>query len=144
MVQPMVQVSIATFVHDILVNPAATFQGRSTELADEIYPLIFELHLVSPALIFGVIPELTVLLTVEEDEIRGKIVKLLSKLYTSELYDYVSQFPKDFKEFSLRINDRNSSIRTEMVETVISILNRKPETRSVLEGKVVYSLCYCT
>lgn len=134
LVQPLVQASVTTLVHDILVNPNANFRGRPTELADEIFPLIYELHLVAPPLLFGVIPELTILLKVDEDEVRARIVKLLARLYTSDHFDYVIPFTKDFREFTSRMNDRNSSIRNEMVETVISILSIHPETKSFLEG----------
>jgi hypothetical protein len=136
-IQPIVQHSIGAFVRDVLVNPQANFEVVSSDLSDEIYALIFELHLVAPSLLFGVIPELTALLKVEDDGVRLKIVKLFCRLYISELFDYVTQFPKDFREFATRVNDRNAHIRTETVETIITILSVKPQTKSVLEGKIL-------
>jgi hypothetical protein len=82
-IQPIVQQSIGAFVRDVLVNPQANFEVVSSDLSDEIYPLIFELHLVAPSLLFGVIPELTALLKVEDDGVRLKIVKLFCRLYIS-------------------------------------------------------------
>jgi hypothetical protein len=135
LVLPHVQVPLKNLVHDVLVSAKSNFHGRSSDLADEIYTLIYELHKISPLTLTGVIPDLTLLLKVDQDEIRMKIVKLMGRLFSSESIDYTKEFPKDFKEFLGRLNDRSGEIRYEMVDICVSIMDKHPEHRQQMEGE---------
>jgi hypothetical protein len=153
---PLVQQPLASLIHEILIAPKTNFQERSLEIAEEIYPLIYELHLISPPLLHHILPDLTTLLKIDEDEIRAKIVKLLCKIYVSDVLggnntNYIDSFPKDFKEFTSRINDRSSVIRNEMVEAIIIIMSKKPDVKATLETLITSKLrdpqeeirCHC-
>lgn len=122
-------------VQSILIGTNKSFHERQSELSEEIYSIIFELHKISPEMLLGVIPFLTMQLTVEEEEIRSKAVKLLGKLYSSEYHDYTKEFPKDFKDYLGRLNDLSSNIRNELIDTTIYLLKTKPEVKSLIEGK---------
>jgi hypothetical protein len=153
---PLIQRPLTELIHHILMNPKKNFEERSLEIAEEIYPLIYELHLISPTLFHHILPDLTKLLKIDEDEIRAKIVKLLCKIYISDVLggnntNYIDSFPKDFKEFSTRVNDRSPAIRNEMVETVIVIMSKKPDVKPTLESLITSKLrdpqeeirCHC-
>jgi sister-chromatid-cohesion protein PDS5 len=93
-----VQSTISVFLNNVLVGAptAATTGGGSSrggngggvigesELSDSIYPLIYELHKVSPELLLKVLPNICVQLQAEDEEIRLKAVKLLGRLFASQ------------------------------------------------------------
>jgi len=113
---------VAKMVEDILVGSSQNSHEIESDIAEEIYLIIFELHKISPALLNGVFPSLTLQLKVEEEDVRQKAVKLLGKLYLSDSGNYTKEFPRDFKEFLGRMNDVCVEIRTAMVDVCSALL----------------------
>jgi sister chromatid cohesion protein PDS5 len=128
----LVEPTLTRILSGILVGSGNHFNGSLGELADDIFPLIFELHKVSPKLIINTFPSLTVQLRSEEEKCRFKVVQLLGKLYTSEGSTYIHDFPRDFKDFIEELNDASPLIRREMAEIISNLLPRNLEQHFVI------------
>lgn len=141
----MLEGPISTLLNQILVgisdsDSAARINGDSTELAEHVYSLIFELHRVSASLLSRVIPNVCVQLQVEEVDIRMKAVRLLGKLFSSPHADYAREYGRSFRDFCGRLVDASPDIRLEMVINVAAVMKAKPSLCSgALEG--YHSLC---
>eukprot|EP01041_Mallomonas_annulata_P003697 gene3697-7356_t len=120
-----VQQSICNFVNEILIGNKC----KESELTDHIYPLIFELHKVSPMYLMNIIPNLCTQLQAEEEDVRLKSTKLLGRLFASQHADYGIEFTRNFsRDFLGRFVDVCVSIRLEMIENGALIILRKPTT----------------
>lgn len=137
LITPLLQPTLLSFVENILIGSNTNFHEVEGEIVDEIYPLIFELHKISPKLLNGILPLLTVQLKIEEQEIRHKAVKLLGKLFLSETVDNIKDFPREFKEFLSRFNDLSTEIRLTMLDCSLLLLEKQES--SIVEG-MLFSL----
>jgi len=68
-----IQNSVSAFVNHVLVGTSIPGKTKSSELADHVYPLVFELHKISPGLLLRVLPNICSQLQAEEEEIRLKV-----------------------------------------------------------------------
>lgn len=139
-VSPLLESTLARVVEHILVGSNNDVSELTPELSEEIYSLIFELHKISPGLLNGIIPSLTMQLRVEDEDIRLKATSLLGKLYSSDSYDYMKDFQKDFKEFLNRLNDLSSAIRLEMMKICTNLVSTKSELYKLVEGSNIFSI----
>jgi hypothetical protein len=55
---------VSVFINSVLVGSGVKASVKSSELADHVYPLVFELHKISPDLLARVIPNISVQLQV--------------------------------------------------------------------------------
>jgi sister-chromatid-cohesion protein PDS5 len=134
-----IQASVSAFINHVLVGTAIPGKAKTSELADHIYPLIFELHKIQPQLLLRVLPNICVQLQAEEEDIRLKAVKLLGQLFSSNHADYATEFSKNFRDFLGRFNDLSSVVRLEMVDSGSLIMKRKVQHRTAIEGDSNYS-----
>ena len=138
------QATISSFLNNVLVGTPAGTNGKGrngeSELADHIYPLIYELHKVSPELLLKVLPNICVQLQAEDEDIRLKAVKLLGRLFASVHASYGTDFTANFKEFLGRFLDVSAAVRMEMVDCGSLIMKRKPELRELTTDHVVQRL----
>lgn len=104
-----IEAPISAMLNKIL---AGTFDGFS-EIAEHVYPLIYELHIISASLLNRVIPNICLQLQVEEEDIRLKAVKLLGKLFASTHADYAQEFEHNFMEYVSYCGDLSTEIRLE-------------------------------
>jgi sister-chromatid-cohesion protein PDS5 len=131
-VSNVVQLPISNFINRVLSGGSSS--SAPSELEEHIYPLIFELHKVSPVLLLRVIPNVCLQLQVEEEEIRIKTVKLLGQLFSSPYAEYATEFARNFREFLLRVNDISRNIRMEMVSFCEAIMTKKKSHSTKVEG----------
>ena len=68
-----IQNSVSAFVNHVLVGTSIPGKTKSSELADHVYPLVFELHKISPGLLLRVLPNICAQLQAEEEDIRLKV-----------------------------------------------------------------------
>jgi sister-chromatid-cohesion protein PDS5 len=133
---PIIRNTVTEVIHNILVGSTSKLNGKLSEMAEDIYPLIYELHRIAPDIISDIIPSLCMQLKVEEEVIRHNAVKLLCSLFTSDAADYAKDFPRDFKDFLGRLNDLFVDIRQDMLQCCGVLLKSKPEL-TIVEGKVI-------
>lgn len=129
-----IQNPISIFVNDVLVGTSSNLQGKSSELAEHIYPLLYELHKISPSLLLKVLPNICLQLQVDEEEVRSKATKLLGVLFSSSYAEYAAECPKNFKEFTGRSVDVSMKIRLLVIDSCISTMKNKPLLRKTTEG----------
>ncbi len=98
-VSPIIMGTLTSIMSSILVGPGNQFQGKLSEIADDVYAIIYELHIISPALMQGILPSLTAQLRSEDDSTRAKVVQLLGKVYLTENSSYHEDFPRYFRDF---------------------------------------------
>ena len=135
-----VQVPISAFINHVLVGTLEDGKGKSSELADHIYSLVYELHKISSGLLLRVLPNICAQLTVEEEEVRLKAVKLLGRLFASPHADYAVEFSRNFKDFLNRFVDVSVTIRLEMVDCSKLILKNKsaltPQVEELITNRI--------
>ncbi len=131
---------ISGFVNHVLVGAGTSRDVGMSELSDQIYPLIFELHKISPGLLLKVLPNICVQLHAEEEDVRLRAVKLLGRLFASQQAEYGTEFARNFREFLGRFLDRSAAVRLEMVECGSLIMKRKPELRGQVEEPLMQRL----
>jgi len=127
-------------------------------LLHSIYPLIFELHNISPEFMTKILPPLLLLLQSTDVEvsihnayfidnnciltrylqIRHKTSKLLGHLLASNQAHYALKFPHYFSTFLRRFSDADRKIRMELINIGASIFSRKPSLRPMIEGKYLH------
>jgi sister chromatid cohesion protein PDS5 len=123
-------------VQNVLVGSSASRRLQSLEIADEIYPLIYELHKVAPDMLTEVIPCLCQQLRVEEEDIRRAAVQLLCTLFTSSsTTDYATDYPRDFRDFLGRLNDLVPGIRIELLNCCALLLKTRKSDTALIEGE---------
>lgn len=130
-VAPIIMGTLTSIMSSILIGPGNRFQGKLSEIADDVYALIFELHLISPALMQGILPSLAAQLRCEDDATRSKVVQLLSKVYLTEGATYHDDFPQYFRDFIGRMNDALPSIRSDLIDYASILISRKVEVKYV-------------
>ena len=106
-----IQESIAKLVNDILVGSLPRSEISSSELADDIYAIVFELHRVSPNMLLTILPNVCLQLQVDDEGVRLKAVKLLGRLFSSQIAEYGIDFAKNFKDFLGRFHDVSVAVR---------------------------------
>lgn len=135
-----VQVPISAFINHVLVGTLEGGKGKSSELADHIYSLVYELHKISSGLLLRVLPNICAQLTVEEEEVRLKAVKLLGRLFASPHAEYAVEFSRNFKDFLNRFVDVSVTIRLEMVDCSKLILKNKaaltPQIEELITNRI--------
>ena len=88
-----IQNSVSAFVNHVLVGTSIPGKTKSSELADHVYPLVFELHKISPGLLLRVLPNICSQLQAEEEEIRLKVRTPRRRL--TRLVPASSQLPRN-------------------------------------------------
>lgn len=136
-VTPIIMGTLTSIMSSILIGPGNQFQGKLSEIADDVYALIYELHLISPALMQGILPSLTAQLRSEDDSTRTKVVQLLSKVYLTEGATYHDDFPQYFREFLNRMNDALPSIRNAVIDHGSTLMSRNIETKYISGVSIV-------
>lgn len=99
------QMPLSGYMNNLLIGTGTTASG-SEILSEDLYPLIFELHKISPGLLLRILPNICIQLHVEDEDVRLKAVKLLGHLFASQLAEYGTEFSKNFKEFLQRFGDQ--------------------------------------
>ena len=121
------QIPLSGYINNLLIGAGTTASG-SEIVSEDLYPLIFELHKINPELLLRILPNVCVQLHVEDEDVRLKAVKLLGRLFASQLADYGSEFSKNFKEFLGRFGDVSVSVRLEVVDCAALIIRKKAYT----------------
>ena len=122
-------IPISNMVNQVILSSSE----KHSEVSDNIYALIYELHKVSSDLLLRILPNLCIQLQLEDESVRLKAVKLLGRLFASSHAEYGSEFSRNFRDFLGRLNDISSAIRLETVASCVLILKRKPGLRSLVE-----------
>ena len=138
-----IQANISSFVNHVLVGTAPSMREnipRSSDLSDHIYPLIYELHKISPGLLLRVLPNVCEQLKAEEEEVRLRAVKLLGRLFASTSAEYGAEFGRNFREFLNRFLDVSKAVREEMVDQCALVMKRKPDLRAAVEERMTERL----
>ena len=135
-----IQNNISSFVNHVLVGTAPSMREKASELSDHIYPLIYELHKISPGLLLRVLPNVCEQLKAEEEEVRLRAVKLLGRLFASQNAEYGAEFGRNFREFLSRFVDVSKAVREEMVDQCALIMRRKQDLRAAVEEKMAERL----
>lgn len=132
-----IQIPVTKFINNVLVGEGVSRSGgsKSSELADHVYPLIYELHRISKDLLADVFPGVTTQLQLEDEHVRLKAAMLLGKLYASPFANYAVDFPRDFRAYLGRFQDLSPDIRREAIRGSCDIGNCKPELQPQMEGQ---------
>lgn len=134
-----IQGNISAFVNHVLVGTSSR-ANQDSELSDHIYPLIYELHKISPGLLLRVLPNVCEQLKAEEEEVRLRAVKLLGRLFASTTANYGEEFSRNFRDFVGRFIDVSAAVRLEVVDQCSGIMTRKPALRGLVEPELVKRL----
>ncbi len=124
---------ITKFIQQMLVSSSA---DETSELQDQIYPLIYELHKIAPNLLLKILPYLSLQLETDDEDQRLKALQLLGRLFASKLANYGVEFNKMFHCYLQRFSDVSVAIRLEMIETGALIMQRQEPLRLSIEGKM--------
>ena len=127
---------ISSMLNQILVGASRESVGCSSEIADHVYSLIFELHRMAPTLLSSVIPNVCLQLQAEEEDVRLRAVMLLGQLFASPHTDYGEEFGRSLKDYLGRCNDVSANIRLEVVGSCGLIGQYKPNLRKYIEGNL--------
>lgn len=141
-VSPIIMGTLTSIMSSILIGPGNRFQGKLSEIADDVYALIYELHLISPTLMQGILPSLAAQLRCEDDATRSKVVQLLSKVYLTEGATYHDDFPQYFRDFIGRMNDALPSIRNDLIDYASILISRKIEVKYVTGKSPTIAISY--
>lgn len=114
--------------------------SKDSELHENIYSLIYELHKVSSSLLLRILPNVCSQLVVEDEAVRLRAVKLLGKLFASPHAEFGQQFTRNFRDYLGRVVDVSPSIRLEVLSSCAIIMQRKPALRELTEESVVKKL----
>ena len=128
-----IQAPISTFINKILLDSDDNEEG-GTELEQHVYFIIFELHKIAPSLLTRIIPTICQHMAIESETARLQCVKLMGKLFSSQLADYAQEFSRGFREFLGRWKDKSVAVRAEVVDCCAAILTKKPTLRKNIEG----------
>lgn len=128
-----IEPSLSKYLNQILIGANV---GETPEIAENVYPIIYELHKMSPELLNRVVPNICLQLETDDEEVRLRAVKLVGRLFASKYANYGLDFNRNFKEFLNRFNDLSVEIRAEMVETGALIMSRQPHLSSLVEGSL--------
>ena len=79
-ISTVIQGSISGFINRVLVGTSSNAGGKESELEEHIYSLVYELHKIAPTFLTRVIPNISMQLQSEDDDVRTKAVKLLGRL----------------------------------------------------------------
>jgi hypothetical protein len=131
----VLQGPVSEMVNHILIGSSRESIGSSSEIADQVYSLIHELHRISPALLNTILPSVCLQLQVEDEEVRCRAATLLGLLFASPQAEYGIEFARNFKEYLGRCGDIAMSIRQEVAGALGAIAQAKPALRKQLEGK---------
>jgi sister-chromatid-cohesion protein PDS5 len=134
----VIQAPVSRFVNYVLVGSAVPEKGKNSELAEQVYSLIYELHKISPGLLLRILPNICEQLQVDEEAVRQNAVKLLGQLFASPHAEYGVEYKKNFRDFLGRFLDVSVAVRLEMVESGALIMKRKPELRAQVEGEQLH------
>lgn len=127
-----IEPSLSKYLNQILIGANV---GETPEIAENVYPIIYELHKISPELLNRVLPNICLQLETEDDEIRLRAVKLVGRLFASKNANYGVEFGRNFKEFLNRFSDLSVDVRSEMIEIGALIMSRQPHLFALVEGK---------
>jgi hypothetical protein len=130
-----IESTFTSFVNSVLVGTSSS--NKSSELTEHIYPLLYEIHKISPSLMLKIIPSICIQLQVDEEDIRMKASKLLGLLFASTYGNFGEECPRNFREFLNRFNDKMPSIRSEMVECSLQIMKKKASLRRQIEEALI-------
>eukprot|EP01037_Dinobryon_pediforme_P021142 gene21142-21933_t len=134
-----IQAPISTFINKILLDSDDNEEG-GTELEQHVYFIIFELHKIAPSLLTRIIPTICQHMAIESETARLQCVKLMGKLFSSQLADYAQEFSRGFREFLGRWKDKSVAVRAEVVDCCAAILTKKPTLRKNIEEPLVFLL----
>lgn len=128
---------IERLVNQILIG---NIDAAESDLSENLYPLIFELHKISPTILYPVLPSICYQLHSDDEDVRFKAVKLLGKLFASPQANYPFEFQRNFKDFLGRLVDVSSSVRLEMIKQLEYIVKSKPLLFADIEDPLVKRL----
>jgi hypothetical protein len=94
---------------------------KTTKLADDIYPLLIELHGINPIILQRFSPSICVQLRAEKEEIDLTAVKSLKRLFSSKHLDPNTEFSKDFRNLLGRFNNPSGVVRLAKDDSVNSM-----------------------
>lgn len=144
----ILQLPISNLINHILVGTLSEDKDEGSvlggmtqsisELSDHVYPVIYELHKISPGLLLRILPNICIQLHAENEDVRMKAVKLLGLLFASPHAEYGAEYARNFKEFLGRCVDISPSIRLEMCVSMGLIVKNKPNLVLQVEG-----MCIC-
>jgi sister-chromatid-cohesion protein PDS5 len=126
-----IEPSLSKYLNQILIGANI---GETPEIAENVYPIIYELHKMSPELLNRVVPNICLQLETDDEEVRIRAVKLVGRLFASKYANYGLDFSKNFKEFLTHFGDVSVDVRVEMVETGALIMNKQPHLFALVEG----------
>lgn len=125
--------ALPNFFNDVL-GVSQPHEAGESEVADQAYPLLFELHRLRPSLLISVIPGICEHLEAEQLEMRLAAVKMLGQLFSSDVIDYATELPRQFKQYLGRFHDASSKVQAEMVQYAGILMKAKPALIGQLEG----------
>ena len=102
-------------------------------LSGQLYPLLYELHQITPNLMIGIIPNLCMQLQAEEEDIRIKGVQVLSTLFSSSNLNNV-EMTRYIKDFLSRFGDISANVRIAMIDQAAIFMKNKPDLFAEFEG----------
>ncbi|RYH20113.1 hypothetical protein EON65_24585 [archaeon] len=111
-----------------------------SDLQEDVYVLLYELHKLSPILVEDSLPVLSLQLKTENEDTRIKAVKILSRLYLSP-HDYLGAHAEVWKIFVSRLHDISSHVRLEVLRGCEGIVQSKGGgVMEMVEGEVAKRL----
>jgi hypothetical protein len=112
-IETRIQASINAFINHVLLGTALPSEVKTSKLADQIYPLIIEIHRVRPQLLERVIPSVSGQLRAETGAIDLSAVKAMQKMF--DLHVNSGLISKEFLEvfggFLFRFNNLFTFVR---------------------------------
>jgi len=123
-----------------MVNPIITQASQiqcSDSIVDNVYPLIYELHRISPGLLNNILPNLCVQLRNEDEEVRIPTTEIVGKLFASKQAQYAVDFSRNFRDYLGRASDVSADVRLLVTGTAGAIAANNPTLQKSILGKCI-------
>lgn len=134
-VSDKLQRPVCQYFTDIIVDSARSSPDDNQSL-ESAHELIQRLHATCPAILHGVIPQLTEELRVDHVHVRLLATRALADMYAHKNgRELANKYPATWDVWISRRNDKNVSIRLQLVQALTKLVSTLPAKRDALTGE---------
>ncbi|CCI42822.1 unnamed protein product [Albugo candida] len=134
------QTFLAQFLNNFLIEDNRDEDRKSSEVRENLFSVIFELHKICPSLLLYILPNICVQLQADGIATRLKVVSLLGKLFASPDTEYGAESMRLFREFLGRFRDISQEIRLNMIQLGVMIWQEKRDLAPLIENECILRL----
>lgn len=133
-VSDKLQRPVCQYFTDIIVDSARSSPDDDQSL-ENAHELIQRLHATCPAILHGVIPQLTEELRVDHVHVRLLATRALADMYAHKNgQELANKYPATWDVWISRRNDKNVPIRLQLIQALTKLVSTLPAKRDALAG----------